>query len=385
MEDNESVANDSQARGGGIFAAGTSLKLKRSTITSNTVRSSTNSTSANSVRQGGGIYADNTTKVKITNSTNRRQHRQLHRQGVDRRRRVPHRRGKRQYRRYHPVSQQRNERDGGRGDRRDRIARRPILGNTPSGTVCADSRGQGEVQGLQRDQPGTERLHGRRRRFEGRDRRPQYRLDSDPRRRSHADASIPAASPAFNLVPVKRCKVDRKSDQRGAERPAGKRCDAGAYERTKCRGVLVDASFTFLSAGNDNDSGLNGDDLSHPQRGTTGSQLGGNDILCGGSGKVRLTADKGNDKLDGGPGTDTLDGGPGNDRGRLREQAVDLRAVAGRSATSRPGDKLRRMLAMIALLMFVIPGVAVPRRRHDHDGPNGKYYRARAVPVGRSG
>ncbi|MDQ3759591.1 MAG: CSLREA domain-containing protein [Actinomycetota bacterium] len=42
---------------------------------------------------------------------------------------------------------------------------------------------------------------------------------------------IGAGSPAKNFVPKKSCKASGGEDQRAYERPAGKRCDAGAYER----------------------------------------------------------------------------------------------------------------------------------------------------------
>ena len=38
-------------------------------------------------------------------------------------------------------------------------------------------------------------------------------------------------SPAINRIPAKKCKPAEGEDQRGFRRPAGKRCDSGAYER----------------------------------------------------------------------------------------------------------------------------------------------------------
>ena len=42
---------------------------------------------------------------------------------------------------------------------------------------------------------------------------------------------IAAGSPALNFVPNRSCKASGGEDQRRYRRPAGKRCDAGAYER----------------------------------------------------------------------------------------------------------------------------------------------------------
>ncbi|MDQ3759593.1 MAG: hypothetical protein M3331_06605, partial [Actinomycetota bacterium] len=39
------------------------------------------------------------------------------------------------------------------------------------------------------------------------------------------------SSPAVDLVPKPRCKIADGRDQRGFKRPAGKKCDAGAFER----------------------------------------------------------------------------------------------------------------------------------------------------------
>jgi hypothetical protein len=43
--------------------------------------------------------------------------------------------------------------------------------------------------------------------------------------------SIGKDSPAKDLVPLRKCKLAEGTDQRGYKRPAGKRCDAGAFER----------------------------------------------------------------------------------------------------------------------------------------------------------
>ena len=42
---------------------------------------------------------------------------------------------------------------------------------------------------------------------------------------------IEKTSPARNLIPKRRCKVAEGEDQRAFERPEGRKCDAGAFER----------------------------------------------------------------------------------------------------------------------------------------------------------
>jgi hypothetical protein len=92
-----------------------------------------------------------------------------------------------------------------------------------------------------------------------------------------------------------------KSDQRGARRKG--KPDIGAYELTKCEGVIVNRVGT---AGKDKLKGTKKKD------GMLG--LGGNDKLAGKKGKDGLCGGSGKDKLKGGPGKDKLDGGPGKDK-----------------------------------------------------------------------
>lgn len=93
------------------------------------------------------------------------------------------------------------------------------------------------------------------------------------------------------------------ADQRGVPRPQGGRCDIGAYELARCRGVLV------------NRIGTAGADA---LLGTTGADgfllLGGNDTADGGKGKDGICGNTGNDVLRGGPAADRLSGGAGRDR-----------------------------------------------------------------------
>ncbi|HEV8546563.1 MAG TPA: choice-of-anchor Q domain-containing protein, partial [Candidatus Limnocylindrales bacterium] len=90
------------------------------------------------------------------------------------------------------------------------------------------------------------------------------------------------------------------ADQRGAPRPYGAAPDIGAYERTLCRGVLVNRVGT---AGGNTLTGTAGVD------GMIG--LGGNDVLDGRGARDGLCGGDGNDRLLGGAGDDLLDGGPG--------------------------------------------------------------------------
>ena len=98
------------------------------------------------------------------------------------------------------------------------------------------------------------------------------------------------------------------TDQRGVPRSP----DIGAYELTRCKGVVVNRVGT---SGADQLAGTNGADgfllLAGDDR---ASGLGGNDALCGNEGNDVLNGGKGKDKLDGGTGKDKLNGGKGKDR-----------------------------------------------------------------------
>ncbi|MGI9021278.1 MAG: choice-of-anchor Q domain-containing protein [Solirubrobacterales bacterium] len=316
VEDNESIANDSQALGGGIVARGTKLKLRRSTVTGNSVFSSTNSPAVTSVRQGGGIYVEGQPTVIISNATI-----------AD-----------------NTASSVGRASTGGGvflgvGDANVRIDATTlshnsatsgtsvaalggnatiggsILANTATGTVCSQaSGGKVKTRGYNVINPAPSGcMHGA---AAAKDVIDVPDIGSIPIANGGPTPTlaIPGSSPAANLVPTKECRPAKRSDQRGAERPAGGRCDAGAYDRTKCRGVLADSTFTFLTAGDDNTSGLSGDDFLAPSAGDDKYRsFEGNDVLCGGSGDDRLVADEGKDKLDGGRGKDVCDGGAGND------------------------------------------------------------------------
>lgn len=104
-------------------------------------------------------------------------------------------------------------------------------------------------------------------------------------------------------------------DSRGA--PRNGRCDVGAYELVKCKGVLVNR---VGSAGEDNSATLpltTPTPLADGVIGLAGNDTlkgaDGNDGLCGGEDDDTLKGGKGNDKLVGGPDKDRLVGGPGRD------------------------------------------------------------------------
>jgi CSLREA domain-containing protein len=92
------------------------------------------------------------------------------------------------------------------------------------------------------------------------------------------------------------------TDQRGAPRSLKAPCDAGAYERVRCAGRVVNRVGT---SGKDNLRGTKKAD------GILG--LGGRDVLRGLAGKDGLCGGKGRDRLIGGKGRDRLRGGPGRD------------------------------------------------------------------------
>ena len=99
------------------------------------------------------------------------------------------------------------------------------------------------------------------------------------------------------------------TDQRGVPRNLGGRCDIGAWELVRCKGVVVNrigtngAELLLGTSGPDGILALGGAD--------TVRALAGNDGLCGGGGPDRLEGGGGNDGIDGGPGRDTCLGGGG--------------------------------------------------------------------------
>ncbi len=89
-------------------------------------------------------------------------------------------------------------------------------------------------------------------------------------------------------------------DERGAKR---KDCDIGAYERTKCGGVLV------------NRVGTSGADVLGGTPGRDGFvSFGGGDVINAGRGADAVCAGPGSDTVRAGAGRDRVGGGPGPDR-----------------------------------------------------------------------
>jgi hypothetical protein len=128
-------------------------------------------------------------------------------------------------------------------------------------------------------------------------------FDVDPKLKPLKDNGGPTDTHAFKKSPAKNKGPSDapNSDQRGAPRKG--KPDIGAYEFTKCEGVIVNRVGT---AGKDKLKGTKRKD------GMLG--LGGNDKLKGKKGKDGLCGGQGKDKLKGGPGKDKLNGGPGKDK-----------------------------------------------------------------------
>jgi RTX calcium-binding nonapeptide repeat (4 copies) len=128
-------------------------------------------------------------------------------------------------------------------------------------------------------------------------------LDVDPNLRPLKNNGGPTNTHAFKKSAAKNKGLSGapKQDQRGAPRKG--QPDIGAYELTKCKGVIVNRVGTAKK-----------DKLKGTKRKDGILGLGGNDKLSGKKGKDGLCGGKGKDKLKGGPGKDKLDGGPGKDK-----------------------------------------------------------------------
>jgi hypothetical protein len=128
-------------------------------------------------------------------------------------------------------------------------------------------------------------------------------FDVDPKLKPLKNNGGPTDTHGFKKSPAKNKGPSDapNSDQRGAPRKG--QPDIGAYEFTKCEGVIVNRVGT---PGKDKLKGTKKKD------GILG--LGGNDKLSGKKGKDGLCGGQGKDKLKGGPGKDKLNGGPGKDK-----------------------------------------------------------------------
>ena len=109
-------------------------------------------------------------------------------------------------------------------------------------------------------------------------------------------------------------------DQRGVPR---NKPDVGAYERTKCAGVLVNivgtggADTLRGTNGRDGILGLGGKDRIRSRGGKDGVCAGGGrDRINGGGGRDKLRGEAGRDVLAGGSGRDVCSGGPGRDKAK---------------------------------------------------------------------
>ena len=122
--------------------------------------------------------------------------------------------------------------------------------------------------------------------------------------------SLRKTSPAINAASA--CPA---LDQRGVKRSLGGKCDIGAWELARCRGIVINIIGTNgpeLLVGTDGRDGILGLGSSDTLRG-----VGGNDGLCGGTGADFLAGGLGIDALDGGGGRDTCNAG-----GRRNKRSV---------------------------------------------------------------
>ena len=326
IRSNEAVANISPARGGGIHVGFGKLTLRNSAVINNIAYSSTDSSAATSTRRGGGLYAfDRTSIVNSTfgfntaDSTGNPSQGGAIMAGPDGTVTV-----------HHSTFASNGASDGSAvateesADPEQAPGRAAVRGSilyAPGQTVCAELGGTVVSKGFNVIDPGPPAgcLTG-----------PASDKDvlADPEmlpipqdNGGPTDTfALDGSSPAVDLVPTRKCRPAKRSDQRGAERPARRRCDAGSYEHTRCLGEEVGVGWIFGTPRKDKLFGLSGDDDFAPSAGNDKVKAGpGEDVACGGSGSDTLRGDEGNDRLDGGRGTDTCDGGPGADEAKACE------------------------------------------------------------------
>jgi RTX calcium-binding nonapeptide repeat (4 copies) len=120
-------------------------------------------------------------------------------------------------------------------------------------------------------------------------------------------------------------------DARGVPRGLGGRCDIGAYELTRCQGVLVNRVGTRL------------DESSATLRPPVMTPTSGSDGLLGLGGNDHLDGDDGNDGLCGGKGNDVLNGGEGGDSlaGTAHDDVLKGSTGPDRLLGGRGGDRLK--------------------------------------------
>ncbi|HEX6208316.1 MAG TPA: choice-of-anchor Q domain-containing protein [Actinomycetota bacterium] len=149
-------------------------------------------------------------------------------------------------------------------------------------------------------------------------------MGEDPLLRSVRDNGGPTdthalrpGSPTLNRIPRANAACTAR-DQRGV--PRSGRCDIGAYELVRCRGVIINRVGTGGkdrlrgTAKRDGILGLGGGDTIRGGKGNDAICGGpGRDVLIGGAGRDVLVGEKGPDTLRGGGGRDLLLGGPGGD------------------------------------------------------------------------
>ena len=133
----------------------------------------------------------------------------------------------------------------------------------------------------------------------------------DPAIEPLTNAFTSNVSAALDFVPVDECEVKGRplrNDARGAPRPVGEACDAGATERVACLGVFLVGPDAFVGTRRGDDiTSLSGNDVVLAQ--------GGNDLISTNTGSDSVCAGKGDDTWAPGSGAseDHATGGPGRD------------------------------------------------------------------------
>jgi len=326
---NEAFANDSVAIGGGIYMSG-EVELRGSYIGTNQTRSSTNNAIA--TRAGGGVYVDDdsdpgaVTIVNTTFSANFANFTGAASQGgglavegdstVD----------------VFGTTLVDNDASAGEQVHAQNGAKievaGSILASIGNGVVCAQDGGTIRSKGYNvlDDQPALAAAC-----MDGpqstKDEIAEPSVSFTPIGNGGPTSTyvISSSSPALDLVPKKKCKPAGKADQRGVERPNGKGCDAGSYERTECADSLIDGQSIVGTSDKDKLTGTAAEDVFAPTAGADKLKASdGDDRICSGSGDDELKGGDGADMLRGDKGKDDCDGGQGNDSGKSCEKEKSL-------------------------------------------------------------